>query len=536
MSLTRSRIIGALLLTVLTVFALSVLWEFELEERFCDILGISYDNSFETEERWRFVLTSTAFAALSLVIPALLLFNITDHLKHSYRSLTNAKRLAQSLSRIDSLTGLPNRSVFNEELQFALVKSKRRNRRCSLLAIDLNNFKLVNGLYGQATGDAVLRVVADRLAELAPRGMIAARVGGDEFALLVTDIEPEEPPQVLIEETQLALAKEITTRIGESFSVGSANFDIGITIGIAISHAESDPESLFRAADMALHHAKKVEHGNFDIFDPSMGEEIQNRADLQRQMREAITGGTLVPYYQPLTYLGDRTPFGFELLARWPRNQDRITPDVFIPIAEELGLIDELTFQLLRQACHDMKDWPPHFRLALNLSPTQLAGEELPQRILGILTETGTPPGRLEIEVTESAVMTHLERARKILASLRNTGISIALDDFGTGHSSLAQLRTIQFDKIKIDRSFIRSMRMNEDSRKLVASILGLGQNLELEITAEGIETEEDAEWLTAHGCTLGQGALFGMPVPAEDVLSFLIERHPARKPVAAAS
>ncbi|MEG6509780.1 EAL domain-containing protein [Methyloligella sp. 2.7D] len=522
MSLSRGKVLGILSLTIVTMFCLSAFWEFRLERWLCETVGLPYDQAFEAEERWRFILTSTAFAALSLIAPALLLFDAAGKLRRSYTALNSAKSLAQSLTRIDPLTGLPNRAVFAEELQAQLDKARAAGEHCGVLLIDINRFKVANGLYGHATGDAVLRIVAERLANVTPNDATIARVGGDEFAVVIPHMADEMPP--------LELARRISARIGESIQVANASFDLSVTIGISVSNHDSDPESMLRAADIALDRAKRSGQTNIDVFRRQMRDDIRSRADMERKLRAALAADAFVPYYQPLVYLDDRSLYGFELLARWPEARHRIRPDVFIPVAEEVGLIDELTFRILRKACLDARNWRPDLTIALNISPLQLADSSLPARILAVLTQTGLAPGRLEIEVTESAVMSNLAVARHTLSSLRNAGISIALDDFGTGQSSLAQLRTIQFDKIKIDRSFIRSMRTSSDSRKLVAAILSLAYSLDLKTTAEGVESEQDVEWLAMHGCTLGQGYLFGKPLPASEITSLLASPKPKRR------
>jgi EAL domain-containing protein (putative c-di-GMP-specific phosphodiesterase class I) len=253
-----------------------------------------------------------------------------------------------------------------------------------------------------------------------------------------------------------------------------------------------------------------------------MDRELRNRARLEHDLRIAIVNDEILPFYQPLVSLPHRDLLGFEILARWPRPDGSIPPDVFIPIAEDTGLIADLTYRILKLACLDAKKWPSPLMLSLNVSPSQLKDCEFPQRVLAILVETGFPPQRLELEITESAIMEDVEVAKATLTSLHNMGVSIALDDFGTGQSSLSHLRELRLDKIKIDRSFVLSMRNNDDSRKLVDAILGIGKSLGLPTTAEGIELEEDANWLAQHGCTYGQGYLFGKAMPAAEITGFL--------------
>jgi diguanylate cyclase (GGDEF)-like protein len=488
--------------------------EFELEEHFSEALGLPYDLDFENAERWHFIWTSTAFASLSLGGPALLrrMFN---RLQGAYTSTMAAQELAQSLARHDALTGLPNRRLFAEKLGGAIKESQAIRSECAVLLIDLDRFKYVNDLYGHQAGDTVLCDVARRLTALVPPGGTLARLGGDEFAMIILGINQRD--------LAVRLAQRVITALSAVFPVGNIQVDIGATIGIALRSPEnSDPEALLRAADIAMYRSKREGRGSFQFFEESMDRELKARAHLEVDLRKALTDNEIVPFYQPLVALADRSVLGFEILARWPRPQGMVPPDVFIPIAEDTGLIAELTYRVLRRACLEARTWPSSLTLSLNVSPTQLMDGSLPERVLGILTETGFPPRRLEIEVTENCIMSSMESARTTLSSLHNMGVCIALDDFGTGYSSLSQLRKLRFDKIKIDCSFVLSMRDNEDSRKLVDAIIGLGKSLGLPTTAEGIETEQDAKWLAQRGCSYGQGYLFGKAMPAAAVPRFL--------------
>ena len=515
MQFSRARIVWALMLTVVTTIVLSALWEYALEEQFSATLGLPYDEELEDEERWRFILTSTAFATLSLVVPAILLWRMFDRLQDAYTSTIAAQELAQSLARHDALTGLPNRRVLGDALRQAIDESVAEDSECAVLLIDLDRFKLANDLYGHHAGDTVLCTVAKRLLALVPPRGTLARLGGDEFAIVIVGENQRD--------FSVRLAQRIITALAAPFPVGDVQLDIGATIGVALRSPEhADPEALLRAADIAMYRTKREGRGGFQFFEASMDRELKRRAQLQVDLRRAVAKEEILPFYQPLVSLPDRSLLGFEILARWPRPDEPVPPDVFIPIAEDAGLLPELTYRLLRQACLDAKTWPSQLMLALNISPTQLMDTLLAQRILAILTATGFPPQRLEIEITENAVMDNMETAQATLLSLHNMGVSIALDDFGTGYSSLSHLRKLCFDKIKIDRSFVLSMRDNDDSRKLVDAIIGVGKSLGLPTTAEGIETEDDAAWLAQNGCTSGQGYLFGKAMPAREIPGFL--------------
>ncbi len=277
----------------------------------------------------------------------------------------------------------------------------------------------------------------------------------------------------------------------------------------------SQVETTLRQADMAMYRAKTEGRALYRFFDRDMDERLRQRVRLEREIKGAIAKGEIVPYYQPLVDLATQTAIGYEMLARWQHpTMGVLAPAVFIPIAEDTGSIGDLTYALLTQAVKDAKDWPSHLFLSMNLSPRQFADPWLSQRLLAILSAASFPPQRLEIEITETAVVQRLQEAKVTLQSLRNLGVRIALDDFGTGYSGLHHLRELHFDTIKIDRSFVSDMLQNAEDAKLVEAIVGLGHALGLQTTAEGIETEEVLDRLTELGCEVGQGFLFGRPEP----------------------
>jgi EAL domain-containing protein (putative c-di-GMP-specific phosphodiesterase class I) len=274
-----------------------------------------------------------------------------------------------------------------------------------------------------------------------------------------------------------------------------------------------------------MYRGKREGRNAFRFFEESMDRELKARAQLERELRSAIANGEFYPYYQPLVSLADKSLRGFEVLARWHHpTKGVLSPDTFIQVAEESGLIAELSLSVLRRACLDAKQWSADLQLAINVSPCQLQDRSLPERILAILTETGFAAGRLEVEITETALVNDLASARVILTSLQNVGIRIALDDFGTGYSSLYHLRELQFDKIKIDRSYVQSLADGTDSMKIINAIIGLGNSLGLLTTAEGIENAANRDWLAGRGCSFGQGYLFGAPMPSTDVDRFILD------------
>jgi diguanylate cyclase (GGDEF)-like protein len=413
-----------------------------------------------------------------------------------------AQAEAQILARHDALTGLANRRVLREAI------TAGEGERHALLLLDLDRFKPVNDVHGHPAGDAVLCEVASRLTKLAQQRGVVARLGGDEFALLIPRRDHHEV---------MRFAQQVITTLSMPYDALGTQVTIGATAGIALSPDDgSDATSLLRCADVALYRGKKEGRNTFRFFEAGMDDELKARAALEAELRDAISKGEIRPHYQPLVSLENQELLGFEILSRWYHpTRGVLPPDSFIDIAEDSGLITDLCYGVLREACLDAKSWPAHLRLALNISPYQLRDRALPQRLLAILAETGFAPGRFEVEITETALATDLDIARIALTSLQNSGVKIALDDFGTGYSSLYHLRELRFDKIKIDKSFVQALNQDQDSTKIVDAIINLGKSLGLLTTAEGIENTDNRDWLKEQGCTFGQGYLFGAPMSA---------------------
>ena len=433
-------------------------------------------------------------------------------LRREMKARATAELEAHSLARHDALTGLPNRRLLAEAINKA---AQTRNEAWAVLVIDLDRFKLVNDAFGHEAGDHVLCEVATRLQSLCPRGGAPARLGGDEFALLM----PYSSQGDLV-----YLAEQIVKELRKPVEYKHAVFNIGACIGIAQFPQDGcESEALLRCADIAMYRGKREGGGVYRFFESEMDEEIKTRASLETGLLTAIVNGDIRPHYQPLVSMPGNVVLGFEVLARWYHPQKGILPpDSFIPLAEQTGLIGELSYAILRQACYDARAWPEHLKLAVNISPCQFSDAGLAVRLLGILSAAGFPPRRLEVEITESALTNDMERARKTLQALQAAGISIALDDFGTGYSSLGHLRELNFDRIKIDRSFVQSLHDSPENKKIVDAVLGLGKSLGILTTAEGIEDDATSEWLAGRGCTNGQGFLFGQPMPARDVAGHL--------------
>ncbi|KQY32993.1 hypothetical protein ASD21_22165 [Caulobacter sp. Root1455] len=439
-----------------------------------------------------------------------------------------AEAEARALALEDPLTGLPNRRQFDAALKAALGAPPSANAAHAVMMLDLNGFKKINDVHGHPVGDEALIQAANRLRRSVREGDLVARIGGDEFAIIAQHLNGPEA------------ATNIALRIIESFAqpvmAGGREHRLGTGIGIALSPQDSDdPVALTRQADVALYLAKKQGVSALCFFEPEMDRRVREHDRLERDLRLAIGTPDIRPHYQPLIDLKTGRLLGFEALARWRHPElGEIEPSRFIPIAEHAGLIGDLTDSLLQSACCDAVTWPSG-KLAFNLSPRELADATLGARILDILQSTGLPPHRLELEITESALVGDLEAAQRILGGLRQSGVRIALDDFGTGYSSLYHLRNFKLDTIKIDRSFIGAMASDQDSAAIVRALIGLGAGLGLTVIAEGVEDLEQHVWLQQEGCEQAQGFLFGHAVSAleaqELVEKMLVAEVPRAEP-----
>jgi len=447
-------------------------------------------------------------------------------LDHANEAAHRAEAQAQQLARHDALTGLPNRRVFSADLETALARARKGTGHYALLLIDLDDFKKVNDMQGHQAGDMVLCAVARRLEAAVRKDDTLARLGGDEFAI-ITCGGPELAAHM--EQTK-RLAVRLLAIIRQPIEIGDAKAEIGASIGIACFAAENSPlesnvTSLLRAADIAMYRAKQSGRFTFRFFEQSMDDEMREREALERDVAKAIADGSIHPHYQPLVDIGRQRIRGFEALARWNHPlRGMVMPDQFIPIIEHLGLTAELSSSILRQACRDARNWPEEICVAINVSPFELKDEALPARFALIMHEEEMAPPRLEVEITESALVSDLAAAKTILAGLQALGITISLDDFGTGYSSLYHLRELKFDMVKIDRSFVQAMRANVESEKIIDAILGLTGSLQLPVVAEGIEDAATLRMLTAKGCELGQGYYFGKAMPAAEASALLAQ------------
>ncbi|MGE0742861.1 MAG: putative bifunctional diguanylate cyclase/phosphodiesterase [Hyphomonadaceae bacterium] len=417
-----------------------------------------------------------------------------------------AEALAQSLARHDPLTGLANRRHFLEELERRLRLVGREQSAFALMFVDLDRFKPINDVHGHAIGDQLLQVIATRLKSCIRDDSFAARLGGDEFAILLEGPDGREGIA--------AAARRILHELSAPILVNGLKLTVGASIGVAICPEDGrDPAELLQRGDAAMLRAKE-DRGAYKFFDSSIDEELKSKAALETELRAAIPNGDIVPYFQPVVCLETGELSGFEVLARWPhRERGMISPTEFIPVAEESGLVDAMFWALLAQACRKALSAPGEFVLAVNISPSQVRDQWFPEKVLRTLRETGFPAQRLEIEVTESAMIGDVARAKSSLLSLKNQGVKIALDDFGTGYSSLFLLRELPIDKLKIDRSFVARITTDRENATIVGALVGLGRALGLKVTAEGVEDHETADTLRTMGCELAQGYLYGAAV-----------------------
>lgn len=440
---------------------------------------------------------------------------------HGVGSDITAQRRSQEqiafLARHDSLTRLPNRVLFNEVLHNACQRCEAEP--LALLCLDLDDFKLVNDTLGHSTGDAVLVAVGERIRGCIRDGDTAARLGGDEFAIILASSDVEEVAVV---------AARLIERISRPYHFDGRLVEIGISIGASLAPKDSKiPGGLLKNADLALYRAKADGRGVWRFYDPQMDERLQDRRSLQSDLRQALLRGEFSLDFQPIIDLSSGRMVSAEALLRWQHpERGLLSPAAFIPLAEEAGLISAIGIWVLRHACEVAATWPVDICIAVNLSPVQFRDVGLVASVDEILRDTGFAASRLELEITETTVLETNSQTVDALWQLHGRGIKIALDDFGTGYSSLSYLRRFPFNKIKIDRSFIRDLGHEKDDSSITLAIIGLASSMNMVVTAEGVETQEQAAMLTSFGCTQAQGYLFCRPVPAAQIPPMLLVNH----------
>jgi diguanylate cyclase (GGDEF)-like protein len=431
-----------------------------------------------------------------------------------FDDITERKRLEEEaafLARHDRLTRLPNRMMLAERLE-ATIGAAGRGTRFALLWVNLDHFKSVNDTLGHGVGDRLLQVAAERLGGCVRDTDFLARLGGDEFAIIQCAIAGAEDAG--------RLAQRLVAAIGGPFELDAHQIQISTSIGIAIGPDDGLlAETLLHRADAAMERARQDGGGTYRLFEPEMDARLQARRAMEADLRGALAADAFEVHYQPLVDVRTTRVTGFEALLRWRRpDGTMVPPSVFIPLAEEIGLISEIGDWVLRAACHEAASWPDPLRVAVNVSPMQFKGGRLPQVVAAALAAAGLAASRLELEITESVLLHDNAATMAVLRGLRGLGSRIAMDDFGTGYSSLSYLRSFPFDKIKIDQSFVRDLEAPADSAVIVGAMVGLGRSLGMRVTAEGVETPTQLSRLHAAGCDEVQGYLFGRPSPARDV------------------
>ncbi|MEQ3649692.1 bifunctional diguanylate cyclase/phosphodiesterase [Hyphomonas sp.] len=441
---------------------------------------------------------------MMILPPALLIYVVrrSFDMAGEISSRRAAEKNARAIALHDALTGLPNRRKAMAHLTARLPSVNRHP--ITLAGVDLNRFKAVNDLYGHNAGDTLLVRVSECLtAEVGNLGMVS-RMGGDEFVVILEGAADSEPVNRVL--------NSVTAIFRTPFDVGEMVCSVGASIGV--SQAD-DPkltaEEFLSQADVAMYRNKGSLGVALSFYEPGMEEVAKSRALMEAELRQALKEDRIEAFYQPVIKLGTGEVIGYEALARWRTEAGSLhMPEDFIPIAEQSGMISAVFLQVLKKACVALRDQPPHMTLAVNLSPVQFNDAWLAEQILAVLVETGVAPGRLEVEITENALVANFDAAQKIMQTLKSQGIKIALDDFGTGYSSFRHLSELPFDKLKIDRSFIAGLDMDESSRTIVRAVTELAHNLGLTVTAEGVELLQQIEMLQEIGCDFGQGYLYG--------------------------
>jgi diguanylate cyclase (GGDEF)-like protein/PAS domain S-box-containing protein len=427
-----------------------------------------------------------------------------------------AQEQISHMARHDALTNLPNRTLFREQLEQALRLAKRSDQ-LAVFCLDLDHFKDINDSLGHPIGDALLKEVARRLGECAGENDTVARLGGDEFAIVqfCNDCDPS---------AVAALASHVVEKIAAPYDIGGHQLVVGVSVGISLAPEDGkNPDELLKNADLALYRAKADGRGTYRFFEAGMDARAQARRLLELDLRVALQRDEFEVHYQPVRDVATDQVVLFEALVRWNHAQrGLIAPINFIPLAEETGLIVQLGDWVLRRACMDAAGWSRKVGVAVNLSPVQFKNPNLVSSVTAALQASGLPADRLELEITESVLLQNSDGTLGILHELRAMGVKISLDDFGTGYSSLSYLRSFPFDKIKIDRSFVKELTTRDDSMAIIRAVTGLGKSLGIATTAEGVETSAQLELLRREGCTQVQGYLFSKPRPAAEVEGML--------------
>lgn len=465
---------------------------------------------------------NTVFAALvTAAMASIAVLGVHEHqLRGEIAQRRHAEALAQEAVRYDSLTGISNRALFQEDFSQALALARANRTRLALLVIDVDDFQEVNEVHGHSAGDGVLAILSDRLRTVLRKGEVLARLGADEFAVLF-------PMGTESTDALFRLAERILKAAREDVEILDHPIQVSVSIGIAKFPRDGDTEAgLLQRAEAALSQAKAAGKGRYALYDRTLDACRRQRLEVAAELREGLERGEIIAHYQPLVDLVSQRIMGFEALARWNHpTRGLLGPAEFIPIIEDEGLAGRLLTAMLRRVCADACNWPADIRVAVNLAPPQLLDPALPQSILDMLAQTGVAPSRIELEITETALLEDFDTARRAMSTLREAGVHMSLDDFGTGYSGLRHLQELPIDKLKIDRSFTSGLGSDAQCRKIVASTLGLASALGVTTVAEGVELPQQVEWLRAHGCNLGQGYLFARPLGPQDAFGAASDR-----------
>lgn len=420
-----------------------------------------------------------------------------------------ARKVAQMLAHKDSLTGLANRRTFIEEIRDRIAGG----RHFAVLMIDLDRFRTINQGLGPGIGDLVIKQIAGRLERCVSAGALLARIAGDEFGLILPNGDDG------LAKRAVALAGDILEAVHAPVPLGDMDAEVGASVGIALfpDHG-ADVDTLTRHADIAMFDVKQNGRGSWRIFSDDIGRDIERRVRLAADARRTVLDGQIEPYFQPIVDIASGNVLSFEVLARWHHPEfGPISPDRFLPLIEQAGLMNQFTALILRRACQAAAQWPASVSIAVNVSADEVCDPTLPSRILSILAELGYPARRLAIEITEQALVRDLATARAVVTELREAGIRVLLDDFGIGYSGLGYLRELQFDCLKIDRSFVASLAEQQESIKIVEAIQALARSLNISTVAEGIEDQATCDRLLEIGCGMGQGWFFAKALPSEE-------------------
>ena len=463
-------------------------------------------SAFEGDDRWWAISGRPQFDGTTFV-----------GYRGSGSDITVHRRSAEDASRLalyDSLTGLANRFNISKKLDATLAAFSQQQRACAIMLLDLDRFKQVNDTLGHPAGDALLKQVAERLLKIVGDKEMVSRLGGDEFQIILPDVE---------DRGKLGdMAADIIASLSQPYSVEGSRCIIGASVGVAISPFDGlSSDDLVRNADLALYAAKGNGRGRFSFYSSDLHQAAEQRRALEGDLRDALVRGEMQLCYQPIVHSKSNMVTGVEALVRWTHpERGLISPAVFIPIAEEANLIWQIGEWVLRKACEDASRWPGEMRLAVNVSPIQFANEDLPKVVANALAATGLAPDRLELEITESVFLGDSAETQRMFKALKGLGVRLALDDFGTGYSSLGYLQSAPFDKIKIDQSFVRGATEPESRNSaIIAAIVALAEALEMETTAEGIESLDQLELIRKLNVSHVQGYVYSKPVPQDELI-----------------